>query len=71
MPVPEIDKSKCTGCGLCITVCSNNGLALMENHVVFIGGGECTWCGLCEAVCETGAIGCPYEIVIGENSDKI
>ncbi len=28
---------------------------------------ECDWCTICEAVCPTGAILCPFEIVIEEN----
>ena len=67
MPVPEIDTSKCTGCGLCISVCDKNGLVLMQSRVVFIGGDKCNWCGMCEAVCESDAISCPYEIIVAEN----
>ncbi len=68
MSFPEIDINKCSGCGLCVSVCEKNGLALLESHVIFVGGDQCTWCGLCEAVCEQGAISCPYEIVIADNS---
>jgi ferredoxin len=66
MATPEIDTARCTGCGLCVSVCSKDGLVLMESHSVFVGGDECTWCGMCEAVCEHGAISCPYEIVLSE-----
>jgi MinD superfamily P-loop ATPase len=68
MLVPEIKAEKCSGCGLCVSVCDKNGLVLMESHVVFIGGDGCTWCGLCEAVCEHEAISCPYEIVLADSS---
>jgi ferredoxin len=27
---------------------------------------ECDWCTDCEAVCSTGAISCPFEIIIQE-----
>ena len=70
MSAPEIKSEKCTGCGLCVSVCENNGLMMMESHVVFVGGDECTWCGMCEAVCEQGAISCPYEIVFADNAGQ-
>jgi ferredoxin len=61
---PQLDSSRCQGCGLCVSVCAKNGLVLMDKLVVFVGGDECTWCGECEAVCIYGAISCPYDIVI-------
>ena len=61
---PQLDSSRCQGCGLCVCVCAKQGLVLEENVVVFVGGDECTWCGECEAVCIYGAISCPYDIVI-------
>ena len=64
--MPVIDREKCNGCGLCITVCSCNALVLVENVVVVIETDECGWCLQCEVVCPTGAIACPFEIVIEE-----
>jgi len=61
---PDIDVSKCIGCGVCVTVCCNHSLILVDGRVQLIKIGECDWCGQCEAVCPTGAIGCPYEIVL-------
>jgi len=61
--IPQIDKEKCDGCGLCVDVCQQNGLMLVENVVVIVEGIECDWCTQCEAVCITGAISCPIEIV--------
>ena len=65
--MPVIDKEKCNGCGLCISVCSCNALVLVDNTIIIIETEECHWCTLCEAVCPTGAIGCPFEIVIKES----
>ena len=64
--MPLVDKEKCNGCGLCISVCSCGALVMVNNIVTVIEIEECGWCGLCEAICPTGAISCPFEIVIEE-----
>ena len=64
--MPLIDKEKCDGCGLCISVCSCGALVMVNNIVTVIEIEECGWCGLCEAICPTGAISCPFEIVFEE-----
>ena len=63
---PAVDPCKCTGCGVCVTVCLNGSLFVKDNVIHLIEIGECDWCGECEAVCPTGAICCPYEIVLEE-----
>ena len=65
--MPVIDREKCNGCGLCISVCSYNALVLVDNVATVIEVEECDWCIQCEAVCPTGAIACPFEIVIEEH----
>ena len=65
--MPEIDQEKCNRCGLCVSVCSCEAIVLVENVVNIIETEECLWCTLCEAVCPTGAIACPFEIVIEED----
>ena len=65
--LPMIDQDKCNGCGLCVTVCNNNALVLVNNVITIIEIVECDWCADCEAVCSTGAIVCPFEILIEEN----
>ena len=64
--MPEIDRGKCNGCGLCVSVCSCNAIVLVANVISIIETEECLWCTLCEAVCPTAAITCPFEIVIEE-----
>ena len=64
--MPVIDPEKCNGCGLCISVCSCNALVLVDNVIKIIEVEECDWCLQCEVVCPTGAITCPFEIVIEE-----
>jgi MinD superfamily P-loop ATPase len=64
--IPVIHQDKCNGCGLCISVCLCNSLVLSENVISFVRKGDCGWCTWCEAVCPTGAISCPFEIVVEE-----
>ena len=68
--MPIIDRKKCDGCGLCVSVCSCKALVLVDNVVTVIKKKEChrctMWCNLCEEVCPTGAISCPFDIVFEE-----
>ena len=64
--MPVIYLEKCNGCGLCVSVCSCKALVLVDNVITVIETVECDWCTLCEVVCPTGAISCPFEIVIEE-----
>lgn len=68
MPIPTsrtnsnaaiyIDKDLCTGCGLCVTICSDNSIVLKNNKAE--PGGEayfgCIGCGHCMAICPENAI---------------
>ena len=64
--IPIIDHEKCDGCGLCVGVCHLNALAIVNNVITIIATVECDWCTDCELVCPTGAISCPFEIIIQE-----
>jgi len=64
--MPVIVAQKCDGCGLCVGVCHCNALAIINNIIAIIETVECDWCTDCELVCPTGAISCPFEIVIQE-----
>ena len=67
--MPVVDQGKCNRCGLCISVCTCNALKLTENAVIIVETEKCGWCTECEAVCPTGAIACPFEIVIEQSRD--
>ncbi len=68
--MPEIDRDKCDGCGLCIEVCSCRVLVLVNNVVEVkekMGCQQCSkWCTMCEMVCPVGAILCPFEVITEE-----
>ena len=65
--MPVIEPQKCDGCGLCVGVCHLNALVVVNNIITIIETVECDWCTDCEAVCPTGAISCPFEIVMQES----
>ena len=54
----RIDGQKCTGCGLCTTVCLQRCLTVEEGHVT-ARGELCFSCGHCVAVCPAGAVEIP------------
>ena len=66
--MPVIDREKCDGCGLCVSICHGSILVLVDNVVTVIENKKCSscncWCTQCELICPTGAISCPFEIVI-------
>lgn len=65
--MPVINLVKCNGCGLCIDVCARNAIVRVSSVVTIIETEECGWCLQCEVICPTGALVCPYEIVLESN----
>ena len=63
MPLIRIDESRCKGCGLCISGCSRNLVALSEKPnalgytvAKFSSQENCTGCCLCAELCPDVAI---------------
>ena len=55
IPVPEVDESKCDGCGRCQEVCVYNAIAVV-NKKVLIFPELCHGCGSCSYFCPQQAI---------------
>jgi len=90
MPIPTsrtheaghtvIDQEKCTGCGLCVEVCSDAVIELIDGKAVATHKNSvfgCIGCGQCMAVCPEGAISVtgrcisPDDIfLLGDQSEK-
>lgn len=47
-------KAKCTGCGNCVTICSEG--AITRNNVICIDYSQCSVCGRCAEQCSSGAL---------------
>ncbi len=55
LPIPVIDKKKCTFCGKCADFCRYNAIAVLQNDIIFFPQ-MCNSCGGCKLVCPEGAI---------------
>ncbi|HNR34043.1 MAG TPA: ATP-binding protein [Candidatus Hydrogenedentes bacterium] len=55
IPVPVVDKEKCTGCGRCAEVCRYNAIACVKGKVLVFAE-LCHGCGGCRMACAARAI---------------
>jgi ferredoxin len=60
---PKIDPAKCTGCELCVKVCPNDVLSLVDEVAVVSRPDACDYTGACQEICPTRAINLIFEIV--------
>ena len=53
--VADINKNRCTGCNVCVTVCPYQAIALDENEKAVVNEALCKGCGTCVSSCRSGA----------------
>ena len=64
MAIPEIDLDNCTGCGDCVELCPFGIVTLVNDKATIVRPEDCNYCTDCEIFCSSGAIRCPFEIVL-------
>jgi ferredoxin len=52
----ELDREKCIGCGMCLTVCPHEVLSMNNGHVKIENRDLCMECGACARNCPTDAV---------------
>ncbi len=52
----EIDQAKCTGCSLCLKLCPDGGLGMVDGKVTLLRPEQCDGMGGCMPVCPVDAI---------------
>jgi ferredoxin len=52
----KIDEEKCNGCGLCIPICPEGALQIIDNKVRIVSDLYCDGLGACLEFCPQGAI---------------
>ena len=71
MALPDINIEKCTGCEDCVIRCPAGVVKLVDGKAVVVIPDGCQYCTDCDTVCLSGAIRCPFEIVlIGNEPDR-
>lgn len=58
--MPTIEKEKCSGCALCVSLCPSQAIKAARNGdeiVISLNPAACFSCGLCRDLCYTGAVG--------------
>ena len=73
--LPKIDQAKCIGCEICVKICPNQALALIDELAVVAHPESCDYTGACQEICPTQAISLAYEIIFlssqgGEHSQN-
>ncbi len=64
MVIPEIDPDKCTGGGDCVELCFSGIVRLVNDKATIVSPEDCDYCTDCETFCPSGAISCPFEIIL-------
>ncbi len=55
--IAEVNKTRCSGCGLCVMICAYNAIEIdVEEKVAVVNNALCKGCGACTATCRSAAI---------------
>jgi len=66
-----LDETKCSGCGMCLTVCPHAVFAVENGKAAIVDRDACMECGACalncpcEAVTVESGVGCVAAIILG------
>lgn len=52
----KVEKSRCAGCGACISVCPHGAISIGNDGRAMINEEKCKKCGKCKEVCPFNAI---------------
>lgn len=61
----HVNRDRCDGCGLCVDVCPDFALKVIDSHarpgkkIVRVESAKCHGCGVCQATCPKEAITLP------------
>jgi NAD-dependent dihydropyrimidine dehydrogenase PreA subunit len=66
-----LDETKCTGCGMCVSVCPHGVFELEDRKAKLVDRDACMECGACarncaaEALAVRAGVGCAYAVLTG------
>jgi len=61
--LPQIDEEKCIGCELCVKMCPNQALGMVNGVAVVVNEAACDYSSICHEICPTQAIQLTFEIL--------
>ena len=64
LPLPYIDRNRCTGCKRCVETCPTHALDQVDGKASLRYADLCTYCTACEDICPENAIALPFLIVL-------
>lgn len=68
--LPKVDNAKCIGCEICVKLCPNDALGLIDDVAAIIAPEACDYTGACQEICPTEAISLTYEIIFEKVNEE-